>query len=370
MAGKGAFTPMKHSKAGTPWWTPDRHNDRRPGLLLRNKIKQNLRAWFDEQGFVEVDTSCLQHSPGNETHLHALQTTRERPDLTRDTLYLHTSPEIACKKLLAAGETKIFSFAPVFRNREHGALHHPEFTMLEWYRVGAPLETLMADCEQILNVSCKTVGRQEWTWQNQTCEVLQAPVTVSIRDTFLAHLGFDLADSLATGTPDRDTLASQVKAAGLSVQDDETWGDLFSRSLISIEPSIWSSPPVQPKAGANQRPVFLTDYPACEAPLARASDNHAGFAKRFELFVNGVELANGYDELNDTALLQHRLEQEMAEKRRIYGESYPIDPDFLQAVGKMPNASGCALGFDRLAMLAVGADRIDQVLWTPVPQAT
>ena len=130
----------------SPWWMPHIHADRRPLLLARNRIKAALRAWFDGQGFVEVDTACLQVSPGNEAHLHAFETRLMGSDGSSSRLYLHTSPEFACKKLLAAGEQKIFTFAPVFRNRERGRLHHPEFTMLEWYRVGETYERLMADC--------------------------------------------------------------------------------------------------------------------------------------------------------------------------------------------------------------------------------
>src|SRR5262245_52713120 len=116
-----------------PWWSREAHADRQPFLHARARIRSALRAWFDAQGFLEVEPGCLQASPGNEAHLHAFPTELVGPDLERRTLYLHTSPEFACKKLLAAGERRIFAFAPVFRNRERGALHAPEFTMLEWY---------------------------------------------------------------------------------------------------------------------------------------------------------------------------------------------------------------------------------------------
>ena len=128
--------------APSPWWDHDRHRDRRPWLILRNRIKAAIRAWFEAQGFVEVDPLALAVSPGNETHLHAFATEQIGTALDRRRLYLHTSPEFAMKKLLAAGEDKIFAFASVYRNRERGALHSPEFTMLEWYRAGAPYTAL------------------------------------------------------------------------------------------------------------------------------------------------------------------------------------------------------------------------------------
>ena len=142
--------------APSPWWTPRKHQDRRPLLLARGRIKTAIRQWFLEQGFIEVETSCLQISPGNETHLHAFKTEAIDTDLARRDLYLHTSPEFAMKKLLAAGEPQIFTFAPVFRNRERGPLHSPEFTMLEWYRTGAPYEQLWDDCREIVKIAAAT----------------------------------------------------------------------------------------------------------------------------------------------------------------------------------------------------------------------
>ncbi|MFN3867984.1 MAG: amino acid--tRNA ligase-related protein, partial [Hyphomicrobiaceae bacterium] len=137
----------------SPWWDKQRHADRRGLLHTRARIKSAIRAYFEEQGFIEVETGCLQVSPGNETHLHAFRTERIGTNLERTPLYLHTSPEFACKKLLAAGEQRIFTFAPVFRNRERGPLHAPEFTMLEWYRAGAPYEQLWRDCASILEIA-------------------------------------------------------------------------------------------------------------------------------------------------------------------------------------------------------------------------
>src|ERR1700761_7276861 len=134
----------------SPFWSPHVHADRRPALLARGRIIAALRGWFAGQGFIEVETGALQVSPGNETHLHAFATALVAPDGTAAPLYLRTSPEFACKKLLAAGESRIVEFAKVFRNRERGALHHPEFTMVEWYRAEEPYEVLMEDCAALV----------------------------------------------------------------------------------------------------------------------------------------------------------------------------------------------------------------------------
>ena len=142
----------------SPWWTPDVHADRRPFLLGRARIQAALRQWFEERGFLEADPAIMQVSPGNEAHLHAFATELAGVDggaLGR--LYLHTSPEFACKKLLAAGETRLFTFAHVFRNRERGPLHHPEFTMLEWYRVEQPYGVVMADAAALVDAGAFAV---------------------------------------------------------------------------------------------------------------------------------------------------------------------------------------------------------------------
>ncbi len=349
----------------TPWWDPARHQDRRGPLLFRNDAKAAIRAYFAAEGFTEVDTGCLQVSPGNETHLHAFKTNLLGTDERAQPLYLHTSPEFSCKKLLAAGETKIFTFAPVFRNRERGALHHPEFTMLEWYRANEPVEAIMTDCVRIVQLMANA---PKWNWRGTTCNAASEPARLTMRDVFQSHLGFDLGDSLANPTtPDRDLMATQATNAGVRVSDDDIWSDIFSRCLLTIEPEIWNSDAVRESKSDSFRPIFLEGYPAPEAPLAEPDDADPRFAKRFEMFACGIELANGYGELTDAALLRQRLEAEMDEKERIYGERYPLDEDFLAASAAMPPASGCALGFDRLVMLATRSDRIDQVLWTPMP---
>lgn len=339
----------------SPWWTPTRHADRRPLLLARGRIKSAVRSWFEAEGFIEVDTACLQISPGNETHLHAFKTEAIGTDLRRRDLYLHTSPEFAMKKLLAAGEQKIFTFAPVFRNRELGNLHASEFTMLEWYRAGAPYEQLFDDCAHILKIAASVTERATWQHRGRTCDVRAPHQALPVDDAFAQHAEIALRKTYDAQRTDRAALADMIAAQGVRFSDDETWADLFSRVLTDK---------VEPQLGSPQ-PTILCEYPVHEAALARPSPRDTAVAERFELYVCGVELANGFGELTNADEQRRRFTASMDDKQRIYGERYPIDEDFLAALANMPAASGCALGFDRLVMLATGADRIDQVLWTP-----
>lgn len=342
----------------SPWWSPERHADRRAMLAARGAVRRALRAWFEAQDFTEVEAGQLVVSPGAEAHLHAFATHGIGPDGAARPLYLHTSPEFAAKKLLAAGETAIFDFARVFRNRERGPLHAPEFTMLEWYRAHAPWETVMEDACTLLRVAAEAAGARALGWRDRICDPFIPAERLSVADAFSRFAGIDLAATLdAQGAGDRDALAAQVAARGHRVAADDSWSDLFSRVLTAD---------VEPRLGLHA-PVLLHSYPACEAALARRQPEDRRFAERFELYACGVELANGFGELTDPVEQRVRIEAEMALKARLYGETHPVDEDFLAALAHMPPASGVALGFDRLVMLCVGARHIDQVMWTPTP---
>lgn len=325
-------------------------------LYARDRIKRALRAWFEGEGFLEVEPAALQVSPGNEVHLHAFGTDLERPGGSPQRLYLSTSPEFACKKLLAAGEERIFTFAPAFRNRERGPLHHPAFTMLEWYRTGAPYEALMVDCAHILRIAAQAAGTDRFSFRERSINPLTEPDRLTVAHAFARYAGIDLLATLEAPEPDRERLAAAARVAGVRFGRDESWGDLFSRILVEkIEPAI-----------GNGRATLLTEYPAALAALARPQPHDPRVGQRFELYACGVELANAFGELTDPVLQRQRLEAEMDERQRIYGERYPIDDDFIAALAHMPPASGAALGFDRLVMLATGATHIEQVIWTPV----
>jgi lysyl-tRNA synthetase class 2 len=338
----------------SPWWTPARRADIRPFLAARNAITRAVRAWFDAQGFTEVETAILQVSPGNETHLHAPRTELTGADGAHATRYLRTSPEFACKKLLASGEQKIFEFARVFRDRERGDLHLPEFTMLEWYRANASYDAVMADCVALAAHAAQATGIGKFSFHDRNADPFAEPERLTVAAAFERFAGLDLLATIADGEGDRNALAAAASGR-VRIAADDTWSDIFSKILVEhVEPNL-----------GQRRLTVLFEYPAPEAALARAKPSDPRVAERFEIYACGVELANGFGELTDAREQRRRFTQAMDEKARRYGERYPLDEDFLGAVAAMPQASGVALGFDRLVMLAAGALRIDQVVWTP-----
>ncbi len=331
------------------------HAARRPNLIRRGRIVAALRAQMEAAGFVEVETPALQRSPGMEPHIQALGVELNEPLVAgRHRLYLHTSPEFAMKKLLAAGERRIFQICRTWRDAERSALHHPEFTLLEWYRAGEGAETgaLIADCAALLAAAARAAGTDRLRRGERVCDPFATPERISAAEAFARHCGFDL---LAT-TGDRATLAGQAKRLGLHVGESDAWEDIFHRILLErIEPHL-----------GDGAPCILEDYPIALAANARPSPRDGRVAERIELYACGVELANGFVELTDAGAQRARFEADMALKRRLYGVSYPIDEEFLAALGRIPEAIGMALGVDRLVMLATGAARIEDVLWAEV----
>jgi elongation factor P--(R)-beta-lysine ligase len=345
-------------RGNPPFWLPGVHAARRPFLIKRGRIAAALRAWFAANDFIEVETSALQVSPGNEIHLHAFATELIGPGGERRQLYLRTSPEFACKKLLAAGETRIVDYARVFRNRERGVLHHPEFTLLEWYRANVPYEALMDDCAALMREAARAARATEFSFRGKSIDPFAAPERLTVGQAFAHHAGVDLLATVRGGQGDRALLAAAAKQAGVTIAADDTWGDIFSRILAErVEPHL-----------GNGRASILYEYPLPLAALARAKPGSDKVAERFELYACGMELANAFGELTDAAEQRARFEAAMAEKERIHGERYPLDEEFLTALSQMPEASGIALGFDRLVMLAAGASHIEQVIWAPVAE--
>ncbi|MDB6180414.1 EF-P lysine aminoacylase EpmA [Paracoccus fistulariae] len=342
----------------TPWWGRSRHADRRPLLLARNRAQRAIRDWLEAGDFIEVDPAALVTSPGNEAHLHAFATQQIGNDGLARQMYLHTSPEFAMKKLLAAGEPRIFSFAHVWRNRECTTRHSPEFTMLEWYRAGQDYRVLFQDCARFLALTAEAAGADLLRHGDMTCDPFAAPQIVTVAEAFAEFAGVDLLATCDGAQTDAAALRAQVLAQGIRLSDDDGWSDMLSRVLVEkVEPHL-----------GRDRPLILDRYPAAEAALARPAADDPREAERFELYACGVELANGFGELTDPAEQRRRFQLEMDEKQRIYGERYPLDEDFLAALSFMPEAAGCALGFDRLVMLATSAPRISDVIWTPVAE--
>ncbi len=329
-----------------PVWHPESLAARRPFLQRRAHLTAAVRNFFEARSYTEVETPYAVPAPGEEVHLRPFATLRERPDGTKENLWLHTSPEFAMKRLLVAQAGPIFQFARVWRNREASALHSPEFTMLEWYHPGAGMDDLIAETTDLLRsvlpsvVTCRAVttdlGRAE---------------RLTVDEAFARHVGVDL---LTIGE-DAPALAA---AAGVRLRDGETWEDLFFRLLLErVEPHL-----------GRQHPTFLTHWPAAQAALARRDAADPRVAERFELYVCGIELANAFVELTDPLEQRARFLADRARRQALADAppDWPLDEDFLAALTHgMPPSAGIALGFDRLAMIATGADRIGQVLWLP-----
>ncbi|HEY1506704.1 MAG TPA: EF-P lysine aminoacylase EpmA [Stellaceae bacterium] len=331
------------------WWRPDALARRRPHLEARGRVLKAMREVFASRGFAEVETPALQVSPGLEPHLKAFTTLLERPGEEAAPRFLHTSPEFAMKKLLVAGMPRIFQLTHCFRNAERGATHSPEFSMLEWYRAGAGYLDLVADCEALL----RAAGARLMTWRGRVCDPHAAWERVTVAEAFGRHCGIDIL----TTVENRDALAAAARPLGIAPHHGDSWEDLFFRIFLAA---------VEPKLGIGA-PTVLYDYPITMAALARPKASDPALCERFELYVCGLELANAFGELTDPVEQRRRFEADQAKKRALYGETYPIDEDFLAAlVHGMPESAGIALGFDRLVMLASGATHIDDVLWAPV----
>jgi lysyl-tRNA synthetase class 2 len=341
------------------WWRHGQLERRRDNLAARGRIITAIRTFFAERGFVEVETPALQVSPGMEPHLQAFATELKEPGQGARPLYLHASPEFAMKKLLAAGMPKIFQLARVFRNAERSRTHHPEFTMLEWYRADSGYRDLMYDCEALLRACLAAAGTKAFRWQGRACDPTRPFERLGVAEAFRRYCNIDLlATAPDPAVPDLALLADAAKPLGIAPHDGDAWDDLFFRLFLER---------IEPYLGVGT-PTILHDYPISMAALARAKPEDARLAERFELYVAGLELANAFGELTDPVVQRARFVMDQEIKLRRHGMIYPIDEDFLAALGAMPESAGIALGVDRLVMLATGAERIEDVLWAPVSE--
>lgn len=342
-----------------PFWHPDAYARRRPFLEGRVRVLGAVRHFFAERGFVEVDTPALQVSPGMEPHLRSFATTLEGPRPGESVaLHLHTSPEFAMKKLLVAGVPRLFQLAHVFRNGERSDTHHPEFSMLEWYRAGEGYAVLVADCVELVRAAARAAGVERFAFRGVPCDPFAPWRILTVADAFTEYAGIDLLATYdGSHEPGPAALAAAAAGIGVAPHDGDRWEDLFFRIMFDrIEPHL-----------GRDVPCVLTDYPVCMAALSRPKRENPHLAERFELYACGLELANAFGELTDAAVQRARFAADMELKERLYGERFPVDEDFLAALDHgMPEASGIALGFDRLVMLCTGAERIEDVLWAPV----
>jgi lysyl-tRNA synthetase class 2 len=341
------------------WWRPDRLTERRAKLAARGRILDAVRDYFAASDYVEVDTPALQVSPGLEPHLKAFATVLHDPrDGIARPRYLHTSPEFAMKKLVAGGMARIWQLAHAYRDGERSATHHPEFSMLEWYRAGAGYRDLMTECEALLRCVQTAAGASALRWRGRSADARLPWQRLTVAEAFERHAGVDL---LATAPdperPDAALLGAAAARIGIAPHPGDDWESLFFRIFLErIEPSL-----------GTPTPTILHDYPLALAALSRPKPEDPRLAERFELYVCGLELANAFGELTDPAEQRRRFASDRARKQALYGETYPVDEDFLAALEHgLPECAGIALGFDRLVMLATGADHIEEVLWAPV----
>lgn len=337
------------------WWQPENFKVQRPYLEARAAILRETRAFFDRQDFTEVETPILQTCPVIDAHIRAFATDLRGVDgAVARTMYLHTSPEFAMKKLMVAGMERIYQICHVFRNAEDSKRHSPEFTMIEWYRTNADYNAIMEDCVGLLRAVAYALGIKKYVYKQYGCDPFDDFERMTVREAFIRYADFDIADYLE----DTDGLRAKVRGLGLRAADDDQWDDLFFRVMdAKIEPQL-----------GMMKPTFLCDYPIAMASLSRPKKDDPRFAERFELYVCGIELANAFSELTDAAEQRKRYHIEMEIKERLYGERYPLDEDFIAALELgLPESGGIALGMDRLIMLATGASDINQILWCGKP---
>lgn len=321
-------------------------------LQKRAAVLAAIRAFFAKRGFLECDTPALVAAPGMEPYLTPFETTLFDERGTKTPAYLVTSPEYSLKKLLASGFERIYDLARVYRNGEEwGKTHNPEFLMLEWYRAYASYQEIMDDVEELVRfVAKETVGDVRVPFHGATID-LSVWERITVSEAFRQYAGMD-PDVLR----DRDALFNAVRAKGYQPDEKERYEDLFFRVFLNeIEPCL-----------GQRKPTIVYDYPAPLSALAKLKEDDPAFAERFEVYIGGLELSNGYTELNDPVEQRGRLVEERALRKKLKKPQPPIDEDLIAAleVG-MPPAGGTALGIDRLVMLMTDASDIDQVRFLP-----
>jgi lysyl-tRNA synthetase class 2 len=333
------------------WWQPDKFQDKIHFLQARERVIDSVRGFFKQRGYLEVDTPALQIAPCMEPHIQAFKTEYVAPDgKQKQKFYLHTSPEFAMKKLLVAGLPKIFQLAKVFRNNEGSRWHSPEFTMLEWYQSGLSYGGMMQETLDLLRAASPQGAYRRG---DMTCDPRKAAEIITVVDAVKKYADVDIADHLNN----LDHIRAQAKRIGVHVSKKDDWDNALLKILMDK---------VEPHLGQGH-PTIICDYPVSMAALSRPKPSDPRFAERFELYVCGIELANAFGELTDAAEQRRRFHHDVMLRKKIYGDSYPVDEDFLRAIEYgLPECTGNALGIDRLVMLATGAQSIEQVQAAPV----
>ncbi len=342
------------------WWHPDKFEKRKAKLEIRQSALRSARLFFENERFSEAETPALQIMPAADPHIHTFETELLDYDLKlKKTLGLHTSPELDMKKLLVAGAGDIYQICKVYRNAEESSLHHPEFTMLEWYRTNATYEDMMQDCQNLLRFLCDKTQISEFKFMDKTSNPHKEFKKISVNSAFKNFANIKIEKIL----PSHDIFdttkrfKNQLQENDITYSNNDNWDDLFFRVMAER---------IEPNLGVDQ-PTILYDYPAHMAALSRKKPDDPRYAERFELYICGLEIANAFSELTDVNEQRKRLEEDLRLKQQLYQKEYTIDEEFLRALEYgMPDCAGIALGFDRLVMLMAGADDIRDVLWAPV----
>lgn len=332
------------------WWHPDLFAAKVPYLQARAKIITRLRDFFVTRGYLEVDTPALQVSPCMEAHIQAFRTELVSADgATTAPYYLHTSPEFAMKKLLVAGMPKIFQLARVFRNKEGSAWHSPEFTMLEWYQRGMDYRQMMQETIDLVRACSPGV----LTAHGRTADPYKDWEIISVVDAVKKYADIDMIDHVN----DIDHLRGEAQRIGVYISPSDDWDNALLKIIMDKVENVIGG----------DRPAILYDYPVSMAALSRPKPQDPRFAERFEVYACGVELANAFGELTDARVQRKRFLADVHLRKKVYGDDYPVDEDFLRALEHgLPDCSGNALGIDRLVMLVTGAAHIDLVQAAPV----
>jgi elongation factor P--(R)-beta-lysine ligase len=332
------------------WWHPDQFMKKIPFLQERARIFGEVRAFFNARGYLEVETPALQVAPCMEAHIQGFRTELVSADRQRrETLYLHTSPEFAMKKLLVAGLPRIYQLARVFRNAEGSAWHAPEFAMLEWYQAGMDYREMMEETAALL----RHLALRPLTANGRSCDVHGPWEKITVVEAMQKYAGVDISGHLG----DLAHLRAEAQRISVYVSPHDDWENALLKILMEK---------VEPQLGA-PAPTIIYDYPVSMAALSRPKPEDGRFAERFEVYVCGIELANAFGELTDAKVQRARFLNDVALRKKIYGDDYPMDEDFLDALEfGLPPSSGNALGLDRLVMLITGAGNIDLVQAAPV----
>lgn len=346
-------------------WRELKNNPRLQEIYrIRFRTIKMIREFFWSQGYYETDTPVAIRYPGQEPYLNPISIKLHDPDGQEQKFYLQTSPEFAMKKLLAAGFDKIFQICKCFRDyEEFGGLHNTEFTMVEWYRAPGQLEEIEQDTEKLFRTIAKELGRQIISYKGHKIDLMSQWEKVSLKELWKKYSGVDLDNYLQTAC-----MRELTKKKGYKVMFNDSFEDLFYKIFLNeIEPNLgWP------------RPIFVYDYPAKMCSLSRRCEDNPKYAERFELYIGGLELANAFGELTEANEQQKKLEADRQKRKQLGKETYPVDPEFIQAlhsgiatglsveIPRNGTAAGIAIGVDRMVLLLSEANDINEVIFQSI----